>query len=154
MVETSQQVYFTAVAVVSLILATLGYFLLKTLTTSFIFQKGITLYQQRDYQGAEAAFRRVIERQRSNDMVRLLLGNTLFEQNKLDEATCVFQELIDRSPKNVDAYLRLGEILIKQGKLEDATTVFRELIHRAPNNTEVPLAPDENYQVVSKQKNK
>ncbi len=138
MVETSQQLSFLAIAVVSGSLAILAFFLWRTLTTSNLFEKGVSLYKEKDYEEAEEAFRKVVARQHSNDMVRLLLGNTLMAQDKLEEAKPVFQELIARSPKNVDAYLSLGEVLIKQGKLEEATSVFRELIHCNPKNTEVP----------------
>jgi TolA-binding protein len=127
MVETSQPVYFIAVAVVGISLTILGFLLWKTFATSNLFQKGLTLYKQRDYEGAEAAFRQVMKRQHSNDMVRLLLGNVLLEQDKLTEATPVFRELIERSPKNIDAYLRLGEALIKQGQVRRGDACVSEI---------------------------
>ncbi|MFB8791947.1 MAG: tetratricopeptide repeat protein [Potamolinea sp.] len=117
MLETQSQLDFLAAAVVGISLAILAFLLSKTVITSSIFKKGVNLYNQKDYKNAEAAFRKVIKLQRTNDMVRLLLGNTLLEQDKLEDAASVFQELISRSPKNIDAYLSLGEVLIKQASL-------------------------------------
>ncbi|WP_414544780.1 tetratricopeptide repeat protein [Nostoc sp. CCY0012] len=110
---------FAIVAVISSV-ALLGYFAVKTLITSNRFQKGVNLYQQKDYQGAEAAFRQVININSTNDVVRLLLGDVLKEQGKIEAATALFQEVIQRSPKNPDAYLRLANILMQQNQPEAA----------------------------------
>jgi TolA-binding protein len=102
------------------------YFAVKTLITSNFFQKGIDLYQQKDYQGAEAAFRRVIAINSTNDVVRLFLGDALKEQGKVDEATELFQEVIRRSPKNPQGYLRLATILMQQDKQAEAKTNLQQ----------------------------
>ena len=107
------------VAVVSSI-ALLIYFAVKTLITSNLFQKGVNLYQQQDYQGAEAAFRQVIERNSTNDMVRLLLGDALREQGQIEEAKALFEDVIRRSPKNPQGYLRLANVLMQQEQREAA----------------------------------
>lgn len=125
MVETSQQISWLATAVVGISLTILAFFLWKTLITSNLFGKGMKLYEQKDYPGAESAFRQVIAQNRNNDMVRLLLGNTLMQQGKLDEASLVFRQLMNDSPKNVDAYLGMGEVLFKQSKVEEAISIFQ-----------------------------
>lgn len=126
MLETSQQIYFIAAAVVGISLSILGYFLIKTIATANLFEKAVTLYKQKDYAGAETTLRRIIEGNRTNDMVRLMLGNSLLAQDQLDEAIIVFQTLIYKSPKNVDAYLRLGFALYKQGKLKEAIATLEK----------------------------
>ena len=98
----------------------LGYFAWKTLITSKLFQEGVDLYQQKDYQGAEAAFRKVISINSTNDVVRLFLGDVLNQQDKVEEATELFREVIRRSPKNPDAYLRLANVLMQQDQQEEA----------------------------------
>lgn len=102
------------------------YFALKTLITSNAFQTGVNLYQQKDYQGAEAAFRRVIAINSTNDVVRLFLGDTLKEQGKIAEATELFQEVIRRSPKNPQGYLRLANILMEQEQQAQAKTNLQQ----------------------------
>lgn len=109
-----------AIAVVGIGLTSLGLFVREGIITSNIYKQGVKLYQEKNYKDAEAAFRQVISRHPSNDVVRLLLGEVLMQQDKLDEAIAVFKELIDRAEKNVDAHLRLGSAFLKQDKLDEA----------------------------------
>jgi len=115
-----------AIAIVIISISLLGYFAWKTLITSNLFQKGVTLSQQEDYQGAEAVFRKVISLNSTNDVVHLLLGDTLMQQGKLEEATQQFQEVMRRAPKKVDAYLRLSNALMRQEKKEDAIVTLQQ----------------------------
>ncbi|MUH00944.1 tetratricopeptide repeat protein [Scytonema sp. UIC 10036] len=116
---------FAVVAVISS-LALLGYFSWKTLMTSNIFQKGVTLYQQENYKSAEAAFRQVIAINSTNDVVHLLLGDTLMQQGKVEEATQQFQDVINRAPKKVDAYLRLANALMRLERKESAIATLQQ----------------------------
>ena len=109
-------------SVVIFSLVILAYFGWKTLITSDLFQKGINLAQAKDYEGAEAAFRKVISLNSTNDVVRLFLGDVLNKQGEVEEATELYREVIIRSPKNPDAYLRLANVLIQQQQPEEAKT--------------------------------
>lgn len=120
MLETFPTSSIIATVVVVLSLSILGYFAWKTLITSDLFQKGINLSQAKDYQGAEAAFRKVISLNSTNDVVRLFLGDVLNQQGQIEEATELFREVIRRSPKNPDAYLRLANILMQQEREDEA----------------------------------
>ncbi|MEH2255169.1 tetratricopeptide repeat protein [Nostoc sp.] len=122
MLETFPTSSIIAAVVVVLSLSILGYFAWKTLITSDLFQKGINLAQTKDYQGAEAAFRKVISINSTNDVVRLFLGDVLNQQGQVEEATELLREVIRRSPKNPDAYLRLANILMQQEREEEAKT--------------------------------
>ncbi|MFM2061930.1 MAG: hypothetical protein RLZZ507_1600 [Cyanobacteriota bacterium] len=108
---------------ISFVVTSIGfliYFAWKTLITSNLYQKGVTLFQAKDYDGAEAAFRQVIAINATNDVVRLLLGDLLNHQGKIEEAKQVFSDVINRSSKNPDAYLRLANILLLQNHREEA----------------------------------
>jgi TolA-binding protein len=120
MLENWQTTDIIAILAVVSSLALLGYFSVKTLITSNSFQKGVNLYQAKDYQGAEAAFRKVISINSTNDVVRLLLGDILSQQGKVEEAKELFVQVIRRSPKNADAYLRLANILMQQNQEVEA----------------------------------
>ncbi|MHC5767226.1 MAG: tetratricopeptide repeat protein [Nostoc sp.] len=126
MLETFSTSSIIAAVVVVLSLSILGYFAWKTLITSDLFQKGINLAQAKDYQGAEAAFRKVISINSTNDVVRLFLGDVLNQQGQVEEATELFREVIRRSPKNPDAYLRLANILMQQERQEEAKTNLQQ----------------------------
>ncbi|GAB1539265.1 hypothetical protein NUACC21_19310 [Scytonema sp. NUACC21] len=126
MFDNFQPSSILAVAAVTSGVGLIGYFSWKTLITSNLFQKGVTLYQQEDYKGAETAFRQVISRNSTNDVVRLLLGDALMQQGKVEEATQQFQDVIQRAPKKVDAYFRLSNALMRQEKKEEAITVLQQ----------------------------
>ncbi|AFY59026.1 hypothetical protein Riv7116_6706 [Rivularia sp. PCC 7116] len=96
------------------------YFAVKTLRTSNLFQKGLDLYQQKDYENAEAVFRQVTSINVSNDVVRLLLGDSLLKQGKVEAAIEKYKEVIERAPKKADAYLRLSRIYMQQEKQSEA----------------------------------
>ncbi|WP_414576344.1 tetratricopeptide repeat protein [Anabaena sp. CCY 9402-a] len=115
-----------AIIVVAMGIFLLIYFAGKTLITANLFQQGVNLSQQKDYQGAEAAFRKVININSTNDVVRLFLGDVLKAQEKTKEATELYQEVIQRSPKNPEAYLRLANILMQQNQQEEATINLRK----------------------------
>lgn len=118
--EISNSSNLIAVIVVTSSICILIYFAVKTLITSNRFQKGLTLYQQKDYKNAEAAFRGVISMNSTNDVVHLLLGDCLMQQQQIEEAQAQFQDVITRAPKKADAYLRLSNALMLQGNKIDA----------------------------------
>lgn len=151
MMETSD-FSLLPIAVVGIGLSLLVFFVRDSVITSNIYKQGVNLYQEKNYTGAEAAFRQVISRHPSNDVVRLLLGDVLRQQDRLDEAIAVFKELIDRAPKNVDAYLRLGMALVKQEKRSCAIATLekaRDLL-LAQRNTQKAESVEQLLQQISK----
>ncbi len=58
-----------AISIATISIGFIIYFAWKTLTTSNLFQKGIKLYQVKDYNGAEAAFRQAIAINSTNEMI-------------------------------------------------------------------------------------
>ena len=114
-----------AVIVISSI-SLLIYFAWKTLRTSNLFQKGLDLYQQKDYENAEAVFRQVTSINVSNDVVRLLLGDSLLRQGKVEKAIEKYKEVIVRAPKKADAYLRLSRIYMQQDKQSEAIEYLKQ----------------------------
>ncbi|MDJ0737753.1 MAG: tetratricopeptide repeat protein [Nostocaceae cyanobacterium] len=125
MLENFQFSYIAIIGVITSIVL-LIYFAVRTLITANLFHKGVNLYQQEDYPGAEAAFRKVISINSTNDVVHLLLGDALIKQNKVDAAITEFQEVINRAPKKVDAYLRLANAFLRQEKTQEAITLLQQ----------------------------
>ena len=126
MLETFKTTDIFAIVPVVVAMTILGYFSWKTLRTSNSFQKGVKLYEQKDYEGAKAAFRQVIAINSTNDVVRLLLGDIFKEQGNIKEATELYQEVIRSSPKNPDAYLRLANFFMQENELEKAQANLEE----------------------------
>lgn len=150
---TPQQSYVIAATVVGLGLIILVIIVREGVSTSNLYRQGVALYQGKDYEGAEVAFRQVISRHPSNDVVRLLLGDALRQQDRLEEAIAQFTELIRRTPKNVDAHLSLGTTLLKQDKLEDATVALEKArdLFKAQRNTQKANQVDQLLQQLSAQ---
>ncbi|PSO58029.1 MAG: hypothetical protein BRC47_14605 [Cyanobacteria bacterium QS_7_48_42] len=138
MPETSPLLNWLAIAVVGVLVGIVAVLLGKAIATSNLFNRGVKLYQEKDYEQAEAILRTCIERQHSNDMARLLLGDALTKQHKLDEAIAVFEELTARSRKNVDAFLSLGKVLMEKGKLDEAIAQFQKAAAIKPNRFPEP----------------
>ena len=111
---------YIPIALVAFCAIALIYFAIKTLITSNRFQKGVNLYEQKDYPAAEAAFRKVIDINSTNDVVHLFLGECLMYQEKIDEAIAEFNSVIERSPKKADAYLRLSNALMQKQQPKEA----------------------------------
>lgn len=126
MLENLETPDIFALGAVVLAIIILIYFSWKTLITSNAFQKGVELYQKKDYQGAEAALRKVISLNSTNDVVRLLLGDILKEKGQTEEATALYQEVISSSPKNPDAYLRLANVLMAENQLDTAKDYLQQ----------------------------
>jgi tetratricopeptide (TPR) repeat protein len=120
MLETLHFSNIVAIIIVIASVSLLAYFSWKTLITSNLFQKGVTLSQQENYKDAEAVFRQVISLNSTNDVVHLLLGDVLLKQGKLEEAVQQYEEVINRAPKKVDAYLRLSNAFMRQEKKDQA----------------------------------
>lgn len=121
MVETSGQTHLIAAVVVAVSLIALAFFVWEGVTTSSLYNRGVKLYQEKDYKGAESVFIDVLSRHPSNDIARLLLGESLMGQNKLDDAVTQFNTLISRAPKNAEAQVRLATAFMKLEKLPEAT---------------------------------
>jgi TolA-binding protein len=126
MVETSGQTHLIAAVVVVASLIALAYFVWEGVTMSSLYDRGVKLYQEKDYKNAESVFSKVLSRHPSNDIARLLLGESLMQQNKLAAAVVEFTTLISRAPKNAEASVRLATALVKLEKLEDATLALEK----------------------------
>lgn len=120
LLENSQISNIIAISLVVTGIGLLIYFSWKTLITNNLFQKGINLFQNQDYPGAETVFRQLITINSTNDVVRLLLGDILNQQGKTEEAKELFTDVINRSPKNADAYLRLANVQLLQENQQEA----------------------------------
>ncbi len=122
MVESSGQSHLIAAVVVVASLIALAFFVWEGVTMSFLYNRGVNLYQEKDYKSAESVFVKVLSRHPSNDIACLLLGESLMQQSKLDDAVAQFTRLISRAPKNAEAQVRLATALMKLKKLESATS--------------------------------
>ena len=84
------------------------------------FQQGLNFAAQQNREGAEAAFRRVIQIDPNFAEAYANLGSILANQNKLAEALPNFQTAIRLKPNVPEFYYMLAQVLYAQNKVADA----------------------------------
>jgi len=127
-----------ALVTVAIILLSVGIILGRSFLLSQRFQKAQKLYEEEKYGDAIPVFQKIIERQKSNDLARLLLGKSLVQKGNLTEAISAFETLTQSSPKNVDGYIELGKVYMKQGKIDSAIAQFQQATKIKPNKFAEP----------------
>ncbi|PNW32856.1 UNVERIFIED_CONTAM: hypothetical protein BEN50_19145 [Euhalothece sp. KZN 001] len=127
-----------ALVTVAIILLSVGIILGRSFLLSQRFQKAQKLYEEEKYGDAIPVFQKIIERQKSNDLARLLLGKSLVQKGNLTEAISTFETLTQSSPKNVDGYIELGKVYMKQGKIDSAIAQFQQATKIKPNKFAEP----------------
>lgn len=127
-----------ALVTVSMILLLVGVTLGRSFLLSRRFQKACQLYEDEKYGDAIPIFQKIIERQKSNDLARLLLGKSFVGQGNLTEAISTFETLTQSSPKNVDGYIELGKVYMQQRKIDSAIAQFEQGAKIKPNRFAEP----------------
>lgn len=100
----------------------------QDLETASLYQQGVTRYNRQDFQGAESAFRQVLQRDSKLGMARNYLGNIYLQQNRLDVAVQEYGEAIRLNPNLGEAYYNLGLALHRQGQKAAAITAYRQTL--------------------------
>jgi tetratricopeptide (TPR) repeat protein len=98
------------------------------------FNQGLALFKQKDFKGAEAAFRKAIELDSKSVLAHTNLGVVLERQGKLEEAITEYRQAIRVDPNYAFAHTSLGYALEKQGKLEEAIAEYRQGIRLDPKD--------------------
>ncbi len=127
-----------ALVTVAILLLIVGITLGRSFILSKRFQKACQLYEDEKYGEAIPIFQKIIDRQKSNDLARLLLGKSLVGQGNLTEAISTFEMLTQSSPKNVDGYIELGKVYMQQGKIDSAIAQFEQGAKIKPNKFAEP----------------
>jgi tetratricopeptide (TPR) repeat protein len=96
---------------------------------------GAVYERQKDYEKAEAEFKKVLDVNPKNAQVLNYYGYMLADRGlRLDEAHDLIQRAVDLDPLN-GAYLdSLGWVYFKQNKLEDAEAMLRKAVDHEPHD--------------------
>jgi tetratricopeptide (TPR) repeat protein len=127
-----------ALVTVAVILLGVGIILGRSFLLANRFNKARQLYEDEKYEEAIPIFQKTIERQKSNDLARLLLGKSFVGKGNLTEAISTFEMLTQSSPKNVDGYVELGKVYMQQGKIDSAIAQFQQAAKIKPNKFAEP----------------
>jgi Ca-activated chloride channel family protein len=102
-------------------------------------QSANQLYQQQQYEQAEAAYNKILELDRSNAVARFNLANTMFRRNKKDDAAKAYDQLAadvkDPGLKS-KAYYNEGVALTKQSKLEGSIEAYKNALRFNPDDSD------------------
>ncbi len=127
-----------ALVTVAVILLGVGFTLLRSYLRSRQFEKACQLYEDEKYGEAIPIFQKIIERQKSNDLAQIYLGQCFVGQGNLIEAISTFETLTKNSPKNIDGYMGLGKVYMQQGKIDSAIAQFEQAAKIKPNKFAEP----------------
>ncbi len=108
------------------------------------FTQGNTLYTQRRYGEAEAAYRKVLELDPACAAAYRNLSNALYKQERYDESLeassrsieLICRKTIEMDPTSADGYEGLGEELMKQGRYAEAEEAYRKATQLDPSNAQ------------------
>ena len=123
--------------------------------------KGNRLYQQSQFDLAEAQYRKALEYDADNEKAKYNLANTLQKQNKYDEASKLLEELAGNSKDNSlksSAYYNQGVAYTKMKNLDASIESYKKALRLNPNdkeareNLEKALLQKKNQQSSSQQK--
>jgi Ca-activated chloride channel homolog len=101
--------------------------------------KGNQLYQQSQFDLAEAQYRKALEYEPDNEKAKYNLANSLQKQNKYDEAAKLLQNLAGSSKDNSlksAAYYNQGVAYTKMKDLDASIESYKKALRLNPNDKE------------------
>jgi tetratricopeptide (TPR) repeat protein len=101
------------------------------------FNIGVVRHRLKDYAGAEAAYRKVLDIRPDDSDALNNLGLLLYDQQKYTEALEMFQKISSADHGSVNAQINLGAALLKAGRKAEAIEVWKTIVRDNPNNTKV-----------------
>jgi tetratricopeptide (TPR) repeat protein len=96
------------------------------------------LYKKQDFEKAENAYDKIIERDRYNTTAKFNLANTYFRRSKKDDAAKAFDYLTsDGQPSALreKSYYNKGVVLSRQEKLEESIEAYKDALRLNPSDT-------------------
>ena len=118
---------------------------IATLSYKEMYQKGLRLFNENDYQEAQLIFNRLLTSNPTHEMAsnsQYWIGECLFALGKYEEAVQVFNKVLgyQQSHKKDDALLMKGQSYLNLKQLESAQSSFKELLNQYPDSEYVSRA--------------
>lgn len=96
------------------------------------------LYKGQQYEQAEVAYDKVLEKERQNTTAKFNLANTYYRRSKKDDAVKAF-DLLTSDGREVElrqkSFYNKGVVLSKQEKLEEGIAAYKDALRLNPNDT-------------------
>jgi len=106
--------------------------------TNSMIQSANELYKQQQFEKAEAAYDKVLEKDGHNTTAKFNLANTYYRRSKKDDAAKAFDYLTsDGQPADLreKSFYNKGVVLAKQEKLAESIETFKNALRLNPNDT-------------------
>jgi tetratricopeptide (TPR) repeat protein len=97
------------------------------------------LYEHQQYEQAEAAYNKVLERNSENSTAKFNLANTLFRRSKKDDAVKLFDNIASNETDPAlrsKAYYNKAVVLTRQDKLEECIEAYKSALRLNPGDNE------------------
>lgn len=105
-----------------------------------LYDAGIVLFNQRDYQGAIATFNQAIEKDPLYAGAYMMIGTVHIEQNHLEEAVVAFKKAVELNHRIFDGvYYDLGAISLKLGKYGEAKKYLEIYLNEFKGNSKMRI---------------
>ncbi len=99
-----------------------------------LFLRGNKLFQDKDYAGAEAAYREAISKSNTQWGYYLNLGLTEKKLDKKDEAMAAFAKAVELNPESYSANKEYGESLAKAQNFAEARKYYQRATELSPDD--------------------
>ncbi len=95
---------------------------------------GMIFYEEKDFEKAKDAFRRVIEIDPIFLDAQKNLADVLLELEDYEESINILFEILAKNPNDIETSLKLAELSIEAGQYENALTYIKQVQDIDPNN--------------------
>ena len=108
------------------------------------YKKGLEKYENKDFNGAIADYKKAIEIKRDYVDAYMELGNVYSDRGEMQNAVDNYKKVIEYDPNSAKAYNRKGLITLRMIKPNEAIEVIKKLEESAINdyNKAISLQPD------------
>ncbi|MBF0559589.1 MAG: PEP-CTERM system TPR-repeat protein PrsT [Nitrospirae bacterium] len=108
-------------------------------TPGSLYYLGLSHYSLCEYELALTQFKKIVERDPSNNQARLLIGVILLKLKRTDTAIAEVKKVLETDQSNAMAYNILGSAYMAKGLNEDAMKELNTAIYLDPNMAEAHL---------------
>jgi tetratricopeptide (TPR) repeat protein len=109
----------------------------KSPNSGFYDLLGTSLYQKKDFSGADAAFHKAIELDKNNSDALLKLAQTQNSEGSASQALATYQQSIKDHPREISFYILAGMMYESQSNFDQAKAMYQQALNIQPDN---PLA--------------
>ncbi len=102
-------------------------------------REGNQAFAKENYQGAELAYRKALDKTKSPEKPSFNIGDALYKQNKFEDAAGQFDKLAETETDKESAsriYHNLGNSFLQAGKLDESIKAYKNALRNNPYDME------------------